>query len=123
MCYVFLILANVSVIYLAELFIYALVGLQSGVDVSIGGNRLVFVIVADDVTYALGVDGQAGCKVNGIERAVRLVLTDVLIFKRVQFILNSLVGLQGGVDIGIRRHRLVFVVVADNIAYAFGVDE
>ena len=123
MCYVFLILADVSVIYLAELFVNSLVGLQSGVDVSIGGNRLVFVIVADNIVYTLAVDGQAGHEVNGIERAVRLVLTDVLVFKRVQFILNSLVGLQGGVDIGIRRHRLVFVVVADNIAYAFGVDE
>ena len=77
MCYVFFILADVSVIYLAELFVYALVGLQSGVDVSIGGNRLVFVIVADDIANTLAVDGQAGCKVNGIERAVRLIFANI----------------------------------------------
>ena len=123
MCYVFLILADVFVIYLAELFVYALVGLQGRIYVSVRGNRLVFVIVADDIADTFAVDGQAGHEVNGIEGAVRLVLTYIFVFKRFQFILNSLVGLQGGVDIGIRRHRLVFVVVADNIAYAFGVDE
>ena len=178
MCYVFLILADVSVIYLAYLFVYALVGLQGGIYVGVRGNRLVFVVIPDDVTYALGVDGEAGCKVNGIERAVRtiladvsfvcrqrgihacvrkggigicstdnikkgflistygdagiesskipgavrLVFTDILVFKRFQFVLNPLVGLQGGIYVGVRGHRLVFVVVADNIVYALGVD-
>ena len=79
---VYLVLAQVLVIEpVRDGFLDTLVGLQGGVYVGIRGDRLVFVVVADDVAYALGVDGQAGREVNRVQRAVGLVFADILIFK------------------------------------------